>query len=48
MKAQKEEEKEELKEEEIKKALRKMKLKKAAGINGIPTEAWNMQGKSWT
>jgi len=50
MKAQKEEEKEESKEEEIKKALeRKMKLRKAAGIDGIPsTEVWNMQGKSWT
>ena len=44
------EERKKLKEEEIKKVLRKMKLRKAAGIDGIPTEE-NMQekdyGRSW-
>jgi len=43
------EEEEELKKEEIKKALRKMKLRKVADIDGIPTEAWKYAGKMlWT
>jgi len=29
-----------IEEEEIKRAIRKMKMKKAAGIDGIPMEAW--------
>ncbi|XP_012054784.1 PREDICTED: uncharacterized protein LOC105617843 [Atta cephalotes] len=45
MKAQKKEEKEELEEEEIKKALRKIKLRKATSIDGIPTEA---SAEKWT
>jgi len=34
-----------IEEEEIKKALKKMKMKKAAGIDGIPMEAWRYAGK---
>jgi len=36
---------EELEEEEIKRAMKKMKMKKAAGIDGIPMEAWRYAGK---
>lgn len=34
-----------IREEEIRGAAKKMKLKKAAGINGISTEAWKFAGK---
>ncbi|XP_011171244.1 uncharacterized protein LOC105203975 [Solenopsis invicta] len=37
---------EELQEAEITKALNKMKKRKAAGIDGIPMEAWKYGGKS--
>ncbi|XP_011685761.1 PREDICTED: uncharacterized protein PF11_0207-like [Wasmannia auropunctata] len=36
---------EDIKEEEVWSALRKMKKKKAAGIDGIPTEAWLYAGE---
>lgn len=36
----------ELEEEEIYAAVRKMKLKKAAGIDGIPMEAWRFGGEA--
>lgn len=35
-----------LKEEEIKAALKKLKIKKTAGVDGIPMEAWKYAGKS--
>lgn len=42
----KEETSDELKEEDIKKALNKMKLKKAAYIDGIPMEVWINAGEA--
>jgi len=32
-------------EEEIRRAIKKMKMKKTAGIDGIPMEAWRYAGK---
>jgi len=38
-----------IEEEEIRTALRRMKLKKAGGIDGIPIEAWRYaRGELWT
>jgi len=34
-----------IEEEEIKKAMKKIKMKKAAGIDGIPMEAWRFAGR---
>jgi len=34
-----------IEEEEITRAMKKMKMKKAAGIDGIPMEAWRFAGK---
>jgi len=34
-----------IEEEEIKRAMKKMKMKKAARIDGIPMEAWRFAGK---
>jgi len=34
-----------LEEEEIRRAIKKMKMKKVAGIDGIPMEAWRYAGK---
>lgn len=42
----KEEEEEDIKEEEIEKIVRKMKKKKAAGIDGIPMLAWKYGGRT--
>ncbi|XP_029155674.1 uncharacterized protein LOC114928591 [Nylanderia fulva] len=44
-KEEKQEVEQELEEEEILRAIRKMKLKKATGIDGIPMEAWIYGGK---
>lgn len=41
-----EEEEQEITENEISMALRKMKMKKAAGIDGIPMEAWKFGGEA--
>lgn len=43
--AEQEKQEEEIEEEEIKKAVKKMKMKKAAGIDGIPMEAWKYAGE---
>lgn len=40
-----EQEEDRIKEMEIRKAVKKMKMKKAVGIDGIPTEAWKYAGE---
>jgi len=42
----KEEEEESIQEEEIREVVRKMKKRKAAGVDGIPMEAWKFAGRS--
>jgi len=41
----KEEEDDDIQEEEIREVVRKMKKKKAAGVDGIPMEAWKFAGR---
>lgn len=40
-----EQEEDRIKEMEIRKAIKKMKMKKAVGIDGIPTETWKYAGE---
>jgi len=41
-----EEEEDSIQEEEIREMIRKMKKRKAAGVDGIPMEAWKFAGRN--